>query len=124
MSTPEAAEQAKFSLRELLTTPYITYVEAVPNEDGVWVRKASCPELDGCFVLAPRAWDAILGLERFLTEYLVDRIASGKPVPRPRHRAVVTDLNAEEMLERAGRAEWIPSLDDPVASLDGAGLGS
>ena len=124
VSTPEASAQSQLTLRELLTTPYITYVEALPNEDGVWIRKASCPELDGCYVLAPKAWDAILELERYLTEYLVDRVATGKPVPRPRHRAVVGDLSAEDLLERAGRAEWIPSLDEPVAAADGLGLGS
>lgn len=115
----------EFTLRELLTTPYITYVEAIPaDEDGVWVRKASCPELDGCFVIRPKAWDAILGLEIFLTQYLVDRVASSDPVPRPKNRAVVGDLSAEELLLRAERGEWIPKLDEPIAVLDGAGLGS
>ena len=123
MSTPEVYDQ-ELTLRELLATPYITYVEALPNEDGVWVRRASCPELDGCAVIAPKAWDAILGLERYLTEYLVDRVAAGKPVPRPRHRAIVNDLDPEELLRRAGREEWIDKLDTPIAALDGAGLGS
>lgn len=123
MSTPEVTER-EVTLRELITTPYITYVEALPNEEGVWIRKASCPELDGCFVLANKAWDAILELERWLPAYIVDRVAAGQPVPRPKHRAIVTDLDAERLLERAERADWIPALDKPVASLDGAGLGS
>lgn len=123
MSAPDVV-RGEFTLRQLLTTPYITYVEAVPDAEGVWVRKASCPELDGCFVIAPRAWDAILGLEKFLIQYLVDRVAAGTPVPRPRHRAVVSDLSAEELLERADRAEWIGKLDEPIEALDGAGLGS
>jgi len=117
-------ESREFTLRQLLQTPYITYVEALPNEEGHWIRKASCPELNGCFVLAPKAWDAIEGLERFLVQYLVDRVAAGKPVPRPRHRGVITDLSPEEMLRNADRADWVSRLDEPIAALDGAGLGS
>lgn len=123
MAKPESGTQ-EFTLRELLATPYITYVEALPNEDGVWVRKASCPELDGCFVIAPRAWEAIESLELFLTKYLVDRVATGKPVPRPQHRAIVEDLSAEDLLERAGLGDWVAKLDDQINAVDGAGLGS
>ncbi|ASN53379.1 hypothetical protein GCM10012320_17930 [Sinomonas cellulolyticus] len=122
MSRPEAVSN-EITLRQLITTPYITYVEALPDSEGIWVRRASCPELDGCSVTAPKAWDAIVELERYLTEYLVDRVAAGKPVPRPRHRDVVHDLSAEELLERAKRTEWIPRLDEPIAAVDGAGLG-
>lgn len=112
------------TLRRLLTTPYITYVEALPNEEGHWVRRASCPELDGCSVTANLAWDAITGLERYLVEYLVERVATGKPVPRPHHRDVVHDLSAEELLKRSNLEQWIPKLDEPIEVIDGAGMGS
>jgi len=104
------------TLRTLLTTPFILYVEAVPAEDG-WVRKASYPELEGCEIHAATSWDAVVQLEADLPRYLISRIATGGNVPIPRDRPTMGNVTAEEILDRAGLPAWADRLDEPIASL-------
>lgn len=116
-----SAPDAQPTLRDYLDTPYILFAESV-QVDGRWVRKAGFPELDGCFVIGPTTWEAVVELERLLPRYLVDRLSAGEDVPRPDGRATVGDITAEERLLWAGLAELEDKLDQPVAALTAAGM--
>lgn len=110
---------AQSTLRDYLDTPYILFAESV-RIDGRWVRKAAFPELEGCFVIGPSTWEAVVELERLLPRYLVERLAAGEDVPRPDCRATVGDITAEERLLWAGLPELQDRLDQPVAALAAA----
>jgi hypothetical protein len=109
----------ELTLRKILTTPFILHVEAVKDDGGRWVRRASFPELDRCSALAPTAWDAVEALESYLPKYLVALVAAGRSVPLPDDRAPVGDLDAEAILSSVGLDDWVPELDAPIEALAG-----
>ena len=73
------------TLYEYLSVPYVVAVIAVRGADGVWRRRAECPELPGCFAEGDSPEEALERLEEAVVSYLRDRMEREEriPVPRP-----------------------------------------
>jgi len=69
---------------EYLRVPFVLIVESVEKHGGVWLRRASYPELPGAVAEAESAVDAIDGLDDIRVEIILDRLERGVPVPVPR----------------------------------------
>ena len=69
---------------EYLRVPFVLIVESVEKPGGVWLRRASYPELPGAVTEAESAVDAIDGLDDLRVEIILDRLERGVPVPVPR----------------------------------------
>jgi hypothetical protein len=95
-----------------LSIPYrieaFTY-EAAP---GVWLRRASYPELPDCNAEATSIAAALDLLERRRVEVIVEIIKEGMapPVPRP----PLADADPEGLLRRLGLDHHLPLLDQAV----------
>jgi predicted RNase H-like HicB family nuclease len=70
-------------LIECLAVPYVVVMYAV-EKDGEWQRRAECPELPGCSVVAPTALQAMDELESLRVRIIVDMHHRGEQPPRPR----------------------------------------
>jgi predicted RNase H-like HicB family nuclease len=69
---------------EYLAIPYVLVVESVCGPDGDWVRRASYPELPGCFAEAFSPVDAVEQLEELRKQRIQELLRAGEPVPVPR----------------------------------------
>lgn len=71
------------NLLEHLAVPYVLTAEAARSDEGRWVRRASYPEL-GCSADADTLEEAMAALDEEKTRVIVDRLATGTPLPVPR----------------------------------------
>lgn len=104
------------TLRELLSTPYVITVTAVPNgTDGQSTRRAELTEIPECYVEDISPWDALDALEQMLPRFVIDAVLAGRPVPSP--RPPLRDIRVERLLAERGLQAWVPFLDTDVATL-------
>lgn len=107
------------TLRELLCTPYVITVRAVPHgQDGESTRRAELSEVPACYVEELSPWDALDHLEDRLPQFLIAAAMTGEPIPTP--RAPLRHLDAERLLADKGLAPWTRYLDTDVRDLPNA----
>lgn len=103
------------TLRELLSTPFVTSVTAVQGPDGGWIRRAVAPELPGHTFDHESPWAAIDGLVDGTPAFIIDRLRRKVPVPVARPPLPWKDV--ESVLREVGLEAWIPYLDHDVDDL-------
>ena len=64
--------------------PFVLIVESVEKPGGLWLRRASYPELPGAVAEAESTVDAIDGVDDLRVQIILDRLERGMPVPVPR----------------------------------------
>jgi hypothetical protein len=80
------------NLYEALSIPFIRGAETVfdPGRDA-WVRRFEYPEIAGCAIETGATLDGLRDLEIARVARIVELMASGRPVPRPRSPIAAAD---------------------------------
>ena len=72
------------TLEQHLAVPYVLCVAAVRGADGRWRRRASHPELPGCFGEGLSPEEALAELDRNRERMVRELFAAGAEIPVPR----------------------------------------
>lgn len=72
------------TVEDYLAVPYVVAVESIELPNGVWIRRASNPELAGVVVEAASTVEAVEKLDELRVRYIVETVERGGSVPRPR----------------------------------------
>ena len=98
------------TLRLVLSIPYRIVACTPETAPGVWMRRASHPELPDCVAEAATIEEALARLEWRRVEVLVALLQAGTPPPIP--RPALRDYDAEGLLHRHGvHSALSPLLD-------------
>lgn len=98
------------TLRDALSAPFVFRTQTVPGPSS-YVRTAAYPEL-GCEVSGETMPELLEALEIARVHLIVDTLAAGRPIAPLRPPIPHPELEA--LLARAGLAEWIERLDEPL----------
>lgn len=80
------------NLYDALSIPYIRGAETIFDvAQDRWLRRFEYPELDGCTVETEATLDGLRELEVARVARIVELMADGRPVPRPRPPLISAD---------------------------------